>query len=273
VSEYRMSSCTRAGIWAASLFPLIAPVLLAQTDIAIKPISPSGVTGPEMFVAYCATCHGMDGKGAGPAAPALKTPVPDLTRIAEKNNGHFDRGKIAMGLGLMPSSGAHGGTEMPVWGDLFRSSHNSETIVRLRVANLVTYIETLQDPQPVAKVAKPNKPGVERVPLTAAPISSGPRMFQAYCSTCHGADAKGNGPMAKSLKAQPKDLTLLASHNGGKFPADKIMGLLGNMPGTEAHGSKEMPVWGDLLRAVERPEAVKLRLSNITSYLQSIQVN
>ena len=103
-------------------------------------------------------------------------------------------------------------------------------------------------------------------------VSSGPKMFQAYCSSCHGAEAKGNGPMAKSLKAQPKDLTLLSSNNNGKFPADKIMGLLGNMPGTEAHGSKEMPVWGDVLRAVERPEAVKLRLSNITSYLQSIQV-
>jgi mono/diheme cytochrome c family protein len=247
-------------------------VLLAQTNIAIKPISPAGVTGPEMFTAYCASCHGMDGKGAGPAASALKTPVPDLTKIAQRNGGKFDSGKVAMGLGLMPSSGAHGGTEMPVWGDLFRASRNSEMIVRQRVANLVTHLETLQDPPPTQKPAKPKKPTVERVPLTAAPISSGPKMFQAYCSSCHGADAKGNGPMAKTLKAQPKDLTMLAAHNGGKFPADKIMGLLGNLPGTDAHGSGEMPVWGDVLRSVERPEAVKLRLSNITSYLQSIQV-
>jgi mono/diheme cytochrome c family protein len=251
---------------------LFAPVILAQTNIAIKPISPAGVTGPEMFVAYCATCHGVDGKGAGPAASGLKTPVPDLTKIAQRNGGKFDQAKIAMMLGLMPSSGAHGGTEMPVWGDLFRASHNSEIVVRQRVSNLVTHLETLQDP-PLKRAAKTRKPVVERVPLTAAPISSGPKMFQAYCSSCHGADAKGNGPMANSLKAQPKDLTQLAVHNGGKFPAEKIMGLLGNMPGTEAHGSKEMPVWGDVLRSVERPEAVKLRLMNITTYLKSIQVN
>src|ERR1700733_1619419 len=50
----------------------------------------------------------------------------------------------------------------------------------------------------------------------------GPALSKAYCASCHGADAKGDGPMAKSLKVKPSDLTRIAARNGGTFPLMRI---------------------------------------------------
>jgi mono/diheme cytochrome c family protein len=47
------------------------------------------VEGPDLFRAYCASCHGKDGKGNGPVAPTLKATVPDLTTIMVSNDGNF----------------------------------------------------------------------------------------------------------------------------------------------------------------------------------------
>ena len=46
-----------------------------------------GIEGKDSFMAYCAVCHGADGRGNGPAAPALKTPVPDLTTTGPSATG------------------------------------------------------------------------------------------------------------------------------------------------------------------------------------------
>jgi len=247
---------------------------LAQTKLETRPIQPVGVSGDEMFKTYCASCHGLDGKGRGPAAAALKVPATDLTKMAQRAGGKFEKEKIIMGLGAMPASGAHGTTDMPVWGDVFRGSRQNEALVQLRLSNLTDYLGKIQDPPPAAakpKVSEAKAAEPQRVSLRSVPMNNGPEMFRTYCASCHGVDAKGTGPVAKTLKAPPSDLTLLARKNGGKFPANKVMGILGDLPGTDAHGSKEMPIWGDLLRTVDRPDAVKLRLSNITDYLKSIQ--
>jgi mono/diheme cytochrome c family protein len=50
----------------------------------------------------------------------------------------------------------------------------------------------------------------------------GPALYRAYCTVCHGMDGKGGGPMAKSLKVAPPDLTHIAMRNGGRFPAARI---------------------------------------------------
>jgi hypothetical protein len=70
----------------------------------------------------------------------------------------------------------------------------------------------------------------------------------------------------------PADLTLLSKQNKGKFPLERVNEVLGLRPGTAAHGSREMPVWGDLFRASGQDDTVtKLRIHNIVRYLQSIQ--
>ena len=38
--------------------------------VPVKATSPA--SGPEMYTTYCAVCHGIDGKGRGPAADALR---------------------------------------------------------------------------------------------------------------------------------------------------------------------------------------------------------
>lgn len=111
--------------------------------VPVKPTS--AASGKEMFTSYCATCHGTDGKGNGPAASALKMPPSDLTLLSQKNGGKFPSlhvGAVLRGEATLP---AHGSKDMPVWGPLFwhmSQGHSAE--VQQRVTNLTKYIESLQ---------------------------------------------------------------------------------------------------------------------------------
>lgn len=102
-------------------------------------------SGMKMFNDYCAVCHGKDGMGAGPAAPAMKAPPTDLTLLAQKNGGKYPSAHVAAVLRGQATTVAHGSHDMPVWGPLFSSiSEGHEAQVEQRIANLVHYIETLQ---------------------------------------------------------------------------------------------------------------------------------
>lgn len=69
--------------------------------------------------------------------------------------------------------------------------------------------------------------------------------FMAYCAECHGADGKGNGPQGAKLKTKPADLTLLAKKNKGAYNPGPIFQIIdGRQPGSRAHLSGEMPIWG-----------------------------
>ena len=104
------------------------------------------VDGSDNFTAYCAVCHGVHGKGDGPAAPAMKVPVPDLTTIAQRNNGKFNPitiDGIIRGTGKTATP-AHGVETMPIWGDVFQGGDPAAT--KLRIRNLVLYLESIQQP-------------------------------------------------------------------------------------------------------------------------------
>jgi mono/diheme cytochrome c family protein len=113
---------------------------------------------------------------------------------------------------------------------------------------------------------------INKVPVQSTPADSGKEMFNAYCASCHGLNGKGNGPAAAALKSEPTDLTQLAKKNGGKFPALVVISAIKD--GTpNAHGSKDMPVWGPILQSVTPnggPE-VQQRLSNLADYVGSLQ--
>ena len=121
---------------------------MSQPDKTIKhvPIKPtSPVSGKEMYTAYCAVCHGTDGKGGGPAASALKVPPTDLTMLSKNNGGKYPALKVSASIRGESALPAHGSKDMPVWGTLFwnmSSGHEGE--VQQRVANLTQYIESLQ---------------------------------------------------------------------------------------------------------------------------------
>jgi mono/diheme cytochrome c family protein len=98
-----------------------------------------------MFEAYCAACHGKEGKGDGPVTAALKVPPTDLTVLARQNNGKFPSMQVAKAITGEADISAHGSKEMPIWGPVFMSmSHQHESEVHLRVANLAEYIKSLQ---------------------------------------------------------------------------------------------------------------------------------
>ncbi len=68
--------------------------------------------------------------------------------------------------------------------------------------------------------------------------------YQSRCSSCHGTDAKGDGPIADQLKIPPADLTQLAKKNGGVFPLNAVYEKIDGRQEVKAHGPREMPVWG-----------------------------
>lgn len=120
----------------------------AQSAPAVKHVpitnAPSS-SGKEMFKSYCAVCHGLDGKGNGPAASAMKTPPTDLTALAQKDGGKYPSSHVAAVIRGQAMTPSHGSQDMPVWGPLFSSiSQGHEGQVQQRITNLVSYIETLQ---------------------------------------------------------------------------------------------------------------------------------
>jgi mono/diheme cytochrome c family protein len=142
-------------IWTFAILAVFALALGAQNQpqtaqpttvikhVPIKQTSPA--SGSEMFNTYCAVCHGKDGKGAGPAAEALKTTPTNLTSLAAKNGGKYPAMKVSSVIRGEDVLAAHGSRDMPVWGKLFWTiSEGNNAEVLQRVANLNKYIESLQ---------------------------------------------------------------------------------------------------------------------------------
>jgi mono/diheme cytochrome c family protein len=128
-------------------FVFAAAVSAQQAPKVKKAPAPytSASSGKEMYQAYCASCHGAEGKGDGPAAAALKTPPTDLTQIAAKNGGKFPQSHVYEVIRGEANTPAHGSADMPVWGPVFRSlSGGHQAEVQLRINNLTDYIGGLQ---------------------------------------------------------------------------------------------------------------------------------
>lgn len=110
------------------------------------PVAKDAYPGAALFRTYCASCHGPLAKGDGPLAGQLRIRPPDLTLIAGRNKGKWDGGSVARTIdGREPVKG-HGGPDMPVWGDVFKSSRDGydEESVKVKVRQLMEYLESLQ---------------------------------------------------------------------------------------------------------------------------------
>jgi mono/diheme cytochrome c family protein len=106
--------------------------------------------------------------------------------------------------------------------------------------------------------------------------------YQSSCASCHGPAGKGDGPMAKFLVSKPSDLTILARNNGGVFPVQRLYEIIDGRTEVEAHGNREMPVWGRDFRAtvphIEElglvdfgPQIAHARIASVIDYLYRIQ--
>ena len=116
-------------------------------------------------------------------------------------------------------------------------------------------------------------PQVKHAPAQQTSPASGKEMFNSYCASCHGTDARGDGPAATALKTKPADLTSLTKDNGGKFPMDRVMSILRGQAKVTAHGNEDMPVWGPVFWRMSQghPAELQQRVTNLARYVESLQ--
>jgi hypothetical protein len=133
-----------------TLFLLVTGLCIAQ-EVVLKKVPVVYVRPPDgehMYASYCASCHGPDARGGGPAVRALRTRPVDLTSLARRNHGEYPALHVAQTLRADGSQPAHNKKEMPEWGVVFRSlnpggDHTDPTFL-MRIASLNNYIKLLQ---------------------------------------------------------------------------------------------------------------------------------
>lgn len=118
-------------------------LLLAQSFAPVTQGANKDDRGQKLYMQYCASCHGQDGKGGGPVAPSLKTFIPDLTMI-EKREGKFDQNKVQQIISGEIGYSAHGQKDMPVWGYIFRQKAGGQPVAMVNVFALASYIKSIQ---------------------------------------------------------------------------------------------------------------------------------
>jgi mono/diheme cytochrome c family protein len=106
-------------------------------------------------------------------------------------------------------------------------------------------------------------------------VAEGHRYFVRYCASCHGTDGLGDGPVAKSLATSPANLRKLGDKYGMPLPAHRIAELIDGRDTARAHGSHEMPVWGEKLYELGHGEKGETGIGDviakIIAYLNTIQ--
>lgn len=145
------------------------------------PAEPSGyprdeakaAQGAALYGQHCASCHGPELRGDGPAAAGL---MPRPTSLIDH---WYRRERVVEALW-------HGvpGTAMPAWRDL-----SAEDL------NLLAFY--VQYPTPYLREDRISEP------MAADALDRGARVYAANCAQCHGPDGDGNGSAANSLPRPP----------------------------------------------------------------------
>ena len=118
------------------------------------------------------------------------------------------------------------------------------------------------------------------ITLAGADVELGKKEYDMKCAVCHGPTGKGDGPYVSQLKAGSSDITGLAKANNGDFPTAQVLMALDGRTEVQAHGPREMPIWGDVYLAEgpsgkppkEREGYVDERLRALIAYLETLQV-
>lgn len=114
----------------------------------------------------------------------------------------------------------------------------------------------------------------------AGDVDLGKKEYDAKCAVCHGESGKGDGPFVNQLKAGSSDITTLTKDNGGEFPTATVLMALDGRSEVQAHGPREMPIWGDVYLSEgpsdqlpkDREAFVDERLRALIEYLEQLQV-
>jgi mono/diheme cytochrome c family protein len=140
---FGVALCSSALLWLGCDSRVTArqgkPQAHTEDQYAIVPLG-----GAKIFRNYCAACHGVNGSGDGPAAPALRTKPPDLSTIALRNNGTFPTARVQGIIAGDDVLAAHGSREMPIWGPIFHQIENDQDLGYVRLQNVTDYLKTIQ---------------------------------------------------------------------------------------------------------------------------------
>jgi mono/diheme cytochrome c family protein len=104
---------------------------------------------------------------------------------------------------------------------------------------------------------------------------SGVRLYQVFCSSCHGLTGRGDGPVEPYLRAGVPDLTHIAARNGGAFPRERVRAAIDGRANLLAHGTSNMPVWGyefDEGHTGSRRQADKM-IDRLVRYVEELQTD
>ncbi|MDF0599383.1 cytochrome c [Psychromarinibacter sp. C21-152] len=129
--------------------PLLAAIVAGGMSAARAQDSDAGA---ELYVQYCATCHGPSGRGDGPMSEILNATVPDLTRLAENNDGAFPMLEVIHIIDGRTGLRGHGGP-MPTYGDIFTAEigggepgdRGTALETRGRILSVALYLESIQE--------------------------------------------------------------------------------------------------------------------------------
>ena len=118
---------------------------------AITPAISSAAEGDQgraYFLRYCASCHGVEGKGNGTVSRSLKIKPADLTQLQQRNKGQFPLEKVMATIDGRTRIEAHGESKMPVWGELFEKEATPQkdptAAATAKVKVIADYVATLQ---------------------------------------------------------------------------------------------------------------------------------
>ena len=116
--------------------------------------------------------------------------------------------------------------------------------------------------------------------LSAGDVETGKKEYDTKCAICHGPSGKGDGPYVPQLKVGSSDITMLSKKNDGEFPTAQVFAVLDGRSEVQAHGPRDMPIWGEVYlsegppgkTAKEREPFVNERLHALIAYLETLQV-
>ena len=110
-------------------------------------------------------------------------------------------------------------------------------------------------------------------PQTVA--TTGLELYTTYCQGCHGPEGRGDGPVAPLLTTKPSDLTGLVSKYG-EFPEELVSTTIDGRAQVEGHGSREMPVWGNVWTDPTDPvseERIRTQINTLVEFIRAIQAD
>ena len=113
---------------------------------------------------------------------------------------------------------------------------------------------------------------VKMEPAKSTNAWKGDDLYREFCAVCHGADGRGNGPASDALRVTASDLTLITRQNNGKFPGLHVQHVISGDDAVAAHGSHDMPTWGDTFKSISANGTfAEMRVNALVEYLQKIQ--